>query len=324
MQKLKGILLVAAGATLSAAVPAAAVTAMSGELRLFTLSFAVALAHSVLLGLPLYGLLRSRGFLTSWWVAVGGGGIVGVLPFGCLALLSLPDQASTDGTPTVINGVRTMAGWLEFFQLLGELAALGALGGLTFWLIIRLHTALLSTSANVAVVPQRVLGWRSITALASAAGIVACAAAAIPALTEDRSCHNPLRGRSSISSQINLELHLGMRDWRAVDAEMREFAKKRGWSYQGDVRPDPNFPWLQVSICDARGTEFVAIATDAREPIRVAVYQPQGGLDWREPFSAFYRRLQARWPGKLDFTGDVSQAVPPPPWLSDKRPVKVN
>lgn len=61
------------------------------------------------------------------------GALVAALPWLLIALLAgNPDNASLGGVVTVVDGVRTPAGWAEVAKILVAIAALGALGGVVF------------------------------------------------------------------------------------------------------------------------------------------------------------------------------------------------
>jgi hypothetical protein len=96
--------------------PEMGVLALLGLILVFALP--VAAAHALLLGLPLYLLLRLRWPLR-WWSAALGGFAVAVIP---VSLLSLP------------------AGGGISLAAMGELATLGwcgLAGGLAFWVVLR-------------------------------------------------------------------------------------------------------------------------------------------------------------------------------------------
>lgn len=110
------------------------------------LVFAVetALAHAVLLGTPLCLALYRLKWLR-WWSAMLAGLVLASIPIGIqswpvrhtAADVSISVIRGGKIVPTVINGVPTLAGWLDYAWGVGTYAALGALGGLVFWLIWR-------------------------------------------------------------------------------------------------------------------------------------------------------------------------------------------
>ncbi|HXP03339.1 MAG TPA: hypothetical protein VN808_04400 [Stellaceae bacterium] len=101
----------------------------------WAVTFIVALAHAVVLGLPAYLLLRWRGW-TRWWTSLVCGFAIGSVPF---AIYFSPfDNAasfSQAGDKVLIeNGVTTLAGWIDFAESVGGLGLLGMAGGIAAWL----------------------------------------------------------------------------------------------------------------------------------------------------------------------------------------------
>jgi hypothetical protein len=82
-----------------------------------SICLAISAAHVVVLGVPAYFLLRWRGLLR-WWSALLAGFVLGAVP---AAVISWPlryatpgSYASSNGVETMVNGVPTVAGWLQF------------------------------------------------------------------------------------------------------------------------------------------------------------------------------------------------------------------
>jgi hypothetical protein len=98
-------------------------------------TFIVALAHAVVLGLPAYLLLWWVGW-TRWWVSLACGFAIGCLPFA-IYFSPLDNAASFSqvGDKVLIeNGVTTLAGWIDFAKGVGGLGLRGAAGGFAAWL----------------------------------------------------------------------------------------------------------------------------------------------------------------------------------------------
>jgi len=102
----------------------------------FAFTFAIALGHAVLLGLPLFLVFRSKGWINVMTCVVFGFA-VGAVPAGVLTWPmqhpKLYTSASVDGVPTIINGVITAAGWVSYVKPLIYFGSFGALGGFAFW-----------------------------------------------------------------------------------------------------------------------------------------------------------------------------------------------
>jgi hypothetical protein len=105
----------------------------------FAFTLAIALSHAVLLGLPLFLVFRSKGWINVMACAIFGFA-VGAVPAG---LLTWPTQhpglhaaVPDDGVLTVIKGAATAAGWISYVTPLIYFGSLGALGGLAFWIVL--------------------------------------------------------------------------------------------------------------------------------------------------------------------------------------------
>ena len=102
----------------------------------FAFTFAIALGHALLLGLPLFLVFRSKGWINVMSCVVFGFA-VGATPAGVLTWpMHHPEphtSASVDGVPTIINRVITAAGWVSYVKPLIYFGSLGALGGFAFW-----------------------------------------------------------------------------------------------------------------------------------------------------------------------------------------------
>lgn len=94
----------------------------------------------ILLGVPAFLLLRWKR-LIRWWSTIGSGLLLAAVP---MAILTWPLRYShlkgssiINGVQTMIDGVPTTAGWLQYAGGVGMLGGLGAVGGLCFWLVWR-------------------------------------------------------------------------------------------------------------------------------------------------------------------------------------------
>jgi hypothetical protein len=109
----------------------------------FVFTFLIALGHAVLLGLPIFLIFQSRG-----WIGVTAcvvlGFAIGAVPAG---ILTLPDsgfyaRAWAGDTPTATNGLGTAAMRASYVTPLIYFGLLGALGGFVFWVVLRSSAAL--------------------------------------------------------------------------------------------------------------------------------------------------------------------------------------
>lgn len=107
--------------------------------RFFVLCTLISAAHVIVLGLPAYAILRWRN-VVRWWSTIASGFALGAIPH---AVASWPTgnppdaSASFDGVSTLVNGVPTLAGWLQYFQSVAFFGACGATAATAFWLVVR-------------------------------------------------------------------------------------------------------------------------------------------------------------------------------------------
>jgi hypothetical protein len=101
----------------------------------FVFTFAIALAHALLFGLPLFLVFRSKGWINSM-TCVAFGFAVGAVPDGILTWpmqhAGLYASRSVDGVPT-IDGIITAAGWVRYLKPVIYCGLFGALAGFAFW-----------------------------------------------------------------------------------------------------------------------------------------------------------------------------------------------
>jgi hypothetical protein len=113
-------------------------------MRVVVFTLETAVAHALLLGMPLFlGLYRLKWL--KWWSCTLAGLLIAAIP---IAIRSWPLRHAAPNVSamvmrggkmvqTMVNGVPTLAGWLDYGWGILTYAALGALGGLSFWLIWR-------------------------------------------------------------------------------------------------------------------------------------------------------------------------------------------
>ena len=95
--------------------------------------------YVLVLGIPAYLLLRWRNAVR-WWSTIASGFVLGAFP---VAMFSWPlrfsrgASATIDGVLTLVNGIPTFAGWLQYLELVAFMGACGAASAAAFWLIAR-------------------------------------------------------------------------------------------------------------------------------------------------------------------------------------------
>jgi hypothetical protein len=116
------------------------IAVVSQLLWLLRLTFIVALAHAIILGLPLFLFLSSKSRIGIIACSLGGFAVCasGLAVLGLFGMLGGGSyNAWTGGRATVVNGIPTLLGWLEYVQSVGFVGLVGLAGGLTFWLTMR-------------------------------------------------------------------------------------------------------------------------------------------------------------------------------------------
>lgn len=310
--RFRSVVTIAAGLIVASGVAAAVFSLMFGDFRVFTATFVIITVVAACLGLPVYLAARAARNDTPLVAAVMGFIIGAAIP-ALLVFSGAPDQASVSGTVTAIDGRYTLAGWLENLAIVGLFGLLGVGGALVFWFFVRRREVSEEQDDPPSLEPSPL---RTAALSVGAAGVIG-AAFLIPYATADRSCHNSLRdGRTSIAPVASFELQVGIDQWQNVEKEVSAFRRSGDWSVRSDVRTDPSFPWLQISLCREPGTNiFVQGWADLNE-INFSVFQPQGGSTWQKNFRALYERINARWPTRVSFKDGQGRQISEPKWAA--------
>jgi len=92
----------------------------------------------LVLGLPAYLLLHYLK-LVRWWSTLSAGFILGALPMAIftwpLKYSDMKSSSSVNGVQTMINGVPTAAGWLQYVEGVLFFGAFGLVAAFVFWLV---------------------------------------------------------------------------------------------------------------------------------------------------------------------------------------------
>ncbi|MFZ0424457.1 MAG: hypothetical protein WAL80_16395 [Xanthobacteraceae bacterium] len=283
------------------------------------ITFIVALAHAVILGLPLFFILRSKFPIGSVSCALGGF-IVGSAPTAVLALISMIglQSASTGGKATVINGLPTLAGWIEYAVTVGSMGLFGLAGGLTFWLVLRASGQVATEPNTKALQPgkSRPAAWT----IASVTIFLTCALLLLPNIVRDNSCHNLFRdGRSSIGPQILADMKLTAEDWPMLTQIFMDFGAAHSLSFRSDQQiRRGDLMWRDLNLC-SDGVNIDAVDRPwmdrlknsplAGRGIQFAVYELKPGSDWNALARDLLDKLATTWPGKVTFRGRVGETL---------------
>jgi hypothetical protein len=297
------------------------IVVVSQLLRLLRLAFLVALAHAVVLGLPLFLFLRSKSSVGIIACALGGFivGAVGPVVLGLLSLFGSSYNAWSGGRATVVNGVPTLLGWAEYAQSVGFLGLIGLAGGLTFWLTMRLSGQIPPgpRAAGKPPEPSRAVS-RTVAATAISS---TCAVLLLPSIVVDNSCHNLFRdGRSSISPQIYADLSLTTEDWPVLTQIFTDFGAAHSLSLRREQKiRRGQLMWRTLDLCNEAGvkieiTDMTWLDGMPRLPAgikgaKLNILEFKADSDWKPLAHELVDKISATWPGKIAYRGRGGETV---------------
>ena len=299
---------------------------LTQSLQLAPFIFGIALGHAVVLGLPLFLLFRTKGWVNFYSSTISGF-VIGAIPGG---VVSWPSRytgpgsfSSVDGVPTMIDGVPTLAGWMNYVELLLVLGSLGALSGLVFWLVLQ-FAGRKPNSDNIpppAPSPIPRLNTRA-AALAGVSLALAAFVIAIPTIMEDRTCHNMFRDRrTSAAPRVASDLNIPRDEWPALTRIFAELGAEHDLSFRDSSIHRPGLEYLVLSLCNESGVNVSAMQMQLNgenapaRGISVGLYLLTDDAEWRPVAQSLIGRIEAAWPGKLQISGPGGETVPPPPEL---------
>jgi hypothetical protein len=283
---------------------------------LLSLTFIVALAHAIGLGLPLFLFLRSKSRIGIIACALGGFavGALGPAVFELLGMLGGGSyNAWTGGRATVVNGIPTLTGWLEFALNVGVTGLIGLAGGLAFWLTMRLPGQI-PASPEAAERPDRISPAIS-RAIAATAISSTCAVLLLPSIIKDNSCHNLFRdGPQSSHLQIYADVALTHGDWPALTQIFTNFAIAHSLSLRSDqqIRRREilsrsldlcNEAGVSINILDNLWLDRSLNAPARIKGIKFRVDEFKAGSDWNLLAHELVDKINATWPGEIVYRG---------------------
>lgn len=292
---------------------------VSQALALARMTFIAALAHAIILGLPLFIFLRSISNVGIVSCALAGF-LVGATPFAIFDLVSMfgLQSASTSGQATVVNGVPTLAGWIEYGRAVGSIGLFGGAGGVAFWAAMRLSD---EPAEGVHGTDARSNNLRPGSwTIVSIAVILTCTAFLLPSVVTDHSCHNLFRdGRTSIGPQIGADIKLTADDWPTLRQMFIDFGAKRSLSFRGDQHVQHGkIMWRDLNLCNEAGVNIDALdqpwLTQINSPladrgISFTVYELKLGSDWNRLARDLIDEIDTTWPDKTTFRGPDGKVV---------------
>jgi hypothetical protein len=294
--------------------------AVVSEVLLYTkASFIWIVSYTLLLGIPLFFLLRALRPIGLIACACGGF-FLGAVPVLLSVLLFFGSnfEASTGGRLTVVNGVPTLAGWLEYAQGAGLAGLMGLAGGLTFWAAMRFSGEKLGGSSQDGMRSSRSrLGyWSSL----SAAVLLSCTILFLPGVVRDNSCHNLFRdGRSSIEPKLTADIDLSSTDWPALERMFARFSTTHALSLRRDQQiRDGSLLWRDLNLCNEAGVNIGALdqrllkevhAPHVGQGVKFSVYELKAGSGWSNLTRSLLSEIEKSWPQRTKFFGPDGREI---------------
>lgn len=324
----------------AALAPALAETGLERSILMLPTYLVLTLGHAVLLGLPLFLILRLLG-RKRWITAISSvcvGFLIGALPLSILALWFWDPLGGgnvwADDVPTIVNGIPTLAGWLIYGKAFAVLGRFGAFGGLVFWATLKVSGSLEESEAKekgATGLPGKTYGSirARVIGLTIIAVLMTVAIFAIPDVTKDRTCHNMFRnGLTSIGSQVNIEVDIRIEDWPKLTKLFESFGKTHNFSLRNLSRTRPGeFQILALSLCNERGAYFSVndqrLASHNFDPLikgwgtLIGVYEGQEGSGWKQSTRDMVSELDSAWPGMVKFRDGSGRVIPMPDALQN-------
>ena len=295
----------------------------SEVLELTRLTFVVALAHALVLGLPLFLILRSMRKKVGAVPCALGGFLVGAVPVGLFVLSSAIEMSGHQsewigGKATVINGATTLAGWIEYAQSVGFWGLLGIAGGLSFWGAMRVSGQMADTPNRSQAQTSRSLA--SSWSIVFTAVLLTCAIFLLPSLVRDNSCHNLFRDRQiGINSQIYARIKLSSEDWPTLRQIFIDFGSAHSLSFRSDEQiRRGNILWSDLNLCNEAGINIDALdqpwppqinSLHADQDIDLSVFDLKAGSDWKPLARDLLNRIDMTWPQKTVLHGPDGKVI---------------
>lgn len=273
------------------------------------------LAFELVVLLPIHIALHHRGKVTRRTV-LAMGMFAGALPWAWFAWpLRHPEMrttASVGGVQTMVDGVPTLAGWLEYGSLVAFFALCGLVAAAGFWGALgkRDRAPAPATKDDGGSTAARAPRWQAVT-VATAMGVIV----ALPVATKDRSCHNVFRDRpvyslsgpNSARPKANLDFPANVQEWNDIAQLIVSFGRERGLDVLDMTEHDEGFRQIYVSLCNEGGTVisildriyFFGPPMERREELSVSIFGMRPGADWKRQADALEGVLRTRYGEKL-------------------------
>lgn len=309
-----GIVRVASALLLSAALIALVFGALSRSAQMAALVLVIGLIHLVPAAI-LYAVLAWRNKVSAW-VCVLSGSLIGMLPVGIATfpypLFGRPSMSNAwvGGTQTVIDGIPTLAGWIQYGQLLLFFGAIGAFAGFVFWRLVR--------PSPISDRPHRRLPtW----ALAPAAVVLLVGLLLLSPLTRDRSCHNVLRdGRTGASPMMVIDLSLSLEEWHDLKRFFQRFGGVNGLDYRGSIDDSGGaVSVLSLSLCTE--PDFTIGVNEQYwhhrgggiipgRGLSIAIFSLDESFEWKPIAESLILEMRETWSTRVRFRDGNGRLIP--------------
>ncbi|TVQ35825.1 MAG: hypothetical protein EA370_08975 [Wenzhouxiangella sp.] len=298
-----GAVWVGSALLMSAGLIALVFGAFSRSAQMAALVLVIALIHLVPAAI-LYVALAWRNKVTVWACLLSGF-LIGMLPIGIVTFPLLDRSSTTNawvgGTQTVVDGVPTLAGWIQYGQMLLFFGAIGVAAGFVFW---RLVGATPTSNSRSFRLPT--------TVLLSVGVVLIGGLLMLPTLIRDRSCHNVLRdGRTSASPVMVIDLSLKRGEWPELKQFFQRFAGMSGLDYRGSIDDSGGaVSVLSLSLCTE--PDFTIGVNEQYwhhrgggiipgRGLSIAIFSLDEGFEWKPIAESLILEMNETWPTRVRF-----------------------
>jgi len=300
-------------------------SALSASPRAFSavlsIAFAISLGPAIVLGLPLFLVLRRMGW-ANVYSSIGCGLIVGIFGFLLVTVLFGPDGIVplTEG-PAIVDGLRIAAQAFLYFDAPAFLffEFFGALAGLVFWGIFKWTGGARSPDD----IPQAEDSRRSKAnvGLAAVAILITGTVFSVPTPIMDRTCHNmsydAARGPQMVTHGkgpvMKIDLAVGIGGWPKLIQLFQEFGAREQLAFRNSGRDEfGERRVLALSLCNERGANIEADTPPWAAGVGISIYQLREGAGSIRLGKDLSAELERRWPGSVRFRDARGQVISAP------------
>jgi hypothetical protein len=282
----------------------------SEDVQLTRVIFGVALPHALVLGLPLFVILRSMRRQVGVLACALGGFLVGAVPIGLFILWSAMEIRT--------NGVTTPACRIEDAQGVGFWGLLGMAGGLSFWGAMRVSGQMADTPNQSEAHSSRSLAGS--LSIVFGAVLLTCAIIVLPSVVRDNSCHNLFRDRQiGIDPQISARIKLSPADWPTLRQIFADFGAAHSLAFRSDEPTRRGkILWSDLNLCNESGINIDALDRTwppqnnfphADRDIELNVFDLDAGSDWKPLGRDLLNMIDITLPQKTTILGPDGKAI---------------